>query len=420
VLLKLRKLANNSFIRGGFYFTTATIIVNFLNYLFNLLTAHFFGPVIYGEIIALIAYLSIFTSPLSILSTLIIQKVSSRGEESREFANSVEQLFWKKISYWRWIFLLILVIVPSLPKLTNLQPITAYFLIPIVFMAFFGTFYSALNQGMQLFFWFSLVSIIAVGMKLTGALLPFFKIGSLTLVLLFLFLSYLVIFLGNRYFFKKIENTNHPSSIINIEKRLIHIFKNSQFIITFFSVLAMILFNNLDVVFVKKQLSASVSGLYSSLSLCAKIIFFLVGPLISTAFIYFSGPAKPHKKKQVLFTSLFLILLISLGSFLIYTFFGEIFVRTLFGNKFLLILPYLGKAAVFGGFYTAIMLLNNYFLAQKSKIALIIAFALPVYLVLLFAFGRGLAQIMELNIIFSAAVTTIYFISFIIDFSSLS
>jgi O-antigen/teichoic acid export membrane protein len=409
----LKKFLHNSFIKGGFYVTTATMIVNCLNYLFNLLTAHSLGPIAYGEIIALISYLTILTGPFNIFSTLIIQNISAHGKEDKEFAGRLERIFWKKINYWRWLIFLLLAIIPFVPQLTNLQPLTAYFLLPIVIVSFLGTFYSALNQGLQLFLWFSLISIIATNIKLIGALFSFFHLGGLLIVLSFLFLSYLTAYIGNYLTFAEIKRRHLFNTTTKAEKRLIHIIKNPQFIITFFSLLAMILFNNIDVIFVKKHFSSTTAGLYSSWSLCAKIIYFLVSPLVSVSFVYFSGQSRPDKKKQLLYIVLSLILLISLICFFTYIFLGKIFINILFGTRFLAILPDLNLAAIFGGLYATIMLFNNYFLAQKSKSALLIACTLPSYLILLFIFAQQLQQIMYLNIFFSAAIIIIYLTLFL-------
>jgi O-antigen/teichoic acid export membrane protein len=134
---------------------------------------------------------------------------------------------------------------------------------------------------------------------------------------------------------------------------------------------------------VKKYFTPLETGLYSSWSLFAKILFYLVGPIIQVVFVFFAENRKQKLQEQVLLISLGILLFVGVAGYIGYAFFGRFFILILFGNKYLSLLPYLGLAALFGSLYSALNFLNSYFLAKKSRFALILFFSLPLYWLLL-------------------------------------
>ena len=164
---------------------------------------------------------------------------------------------------------------------------------------------------------------------------------------------------------------------------------------------------------VKKFFSPIDAGLYSAWSLFAKIIFFLIGPLISISFIFFSNKNNRHQQNKILIMSLIALFIVGFSCYIAYVFFPLIMVNIIFGNKFRDLAPLLGLASFFGIFYSFIYLFNNYFLARKSPFALILPFTIPVYLLSLFIFKNNLLNIISVDIYFSLFVGIIYSIAYL-------
>ena len=87
---------------------------------------------------------------------------------------------------------------------------------------------------------------------------------------------------------------------------------------------------------------------------------------------------------------------------------------SLFGNKFLGVVPYLGFAGIFGTFYAAISFLNTYFLAKKGLPSLILIILLPLYFLALFFLPKNLLNLIWTNIVFSGIVACTYLGAFLL------
>lgn len=403
---KLQLLFKNDFFKGGVFFTASSLFISFLNYLFNFISARILGPRGYSEITTLFSYLSITAIPTWVVSSFIIQKVASSGKRKFEYAFALEELFWRKIKRgWLAIFLLFLFI-PFISKFTNLSNLTSFVVIPLILLTFISSFYGATMLGLNLLVLYSLVSILGVVIKLLGPIFIILGFNGFSTIILFLLLSavlpLILIFISLNSLFKK--KVTLP--LIKIENKIRSLVYNPQFLLILASTLALILLNNFDIVFVKKFLSAEEAGIYGSWSLFAKIILYAVGPLISIGFIFFSS--QKGKNQNVFRISLIFLFIIGLFSYVIYTYFAAFVVNIFFGEKFMAVLPYLGNAAIFGSLYAMLSFINNYYLAKKSKISLVLPILIPIYFLLIFLVKKNISNIISLNIIFALVVLLIH------------
>ncbi len=412
----LRKFWGNTFIRGGAIFTIASFFTSFINYLFNLLSARALGPSGFGEITTLFSYATIFSVPTVVVSLVIIGKIGSRGKNASSYSLGILRWFLSRLKYWSWLGVLVIFIIPFVPKITNLSVITGYFLIPLVLFTFIGAFYAALLQGLQLFTWFSIISILAVSLKLFGAVLVTLGIDGLLTIVFFLFLSFFIpLILSHKLITKHLLKSAHSHSY-HIQKRVYQALWSKQLIITLFSILAITMFNNIDVIYAKKILSAHDAGIYSSWSLFAKIIIYFVGPLSSIAYIFFSDKDNEKHQERVLFISLALLVIIGFMSYIFYSVFSLFFIRFFFGPKYDSVAPFLTQASIFGSLYALVTFMNNYFISKNSMRALLLLFAMPVYIIALITISKSMSNIIMLNVIFAAIVTLAYFIACVTPF----
>ncbi len=158
--------------------------------------------------------------------------------------------------------------------------------------------------------------------------------------------------------------------------------------------------------------SAEDAGIYNSWTLFAKVILYVLGPILSISFIFFSS-----NKEEIYHQLFFIGITIFLGiagfiAMLAYGFYGRSIIDILFGEKFYPVIPFLEWASFFGTGYVMITFMNNYFLAKGSNKAYILALSLPIYVFVLFLFGKDLARVMLINIWFVFAVLTLYLLIF--------
>lgn len=407
----LRKYWRNEFIQGGFIFTLSSFIASVINYLFNLLAARGLGPSGFGEITALFSYMAIFSVPTTVMTLVVIQKVGSKGKNSERFALSLEDWFFRLVK--RWWFLLIPLFSTAffIPRITNLSPLSGYVFVPLLLLTFLGAFYGAIFQGLKFFYWFAIISNVAVLLKLLGSVFVILGVDGLGTIMTFLILSGVIGLLAYRVIMKKYIVVRRISRVKTIQKRLTDALFNKQVIITFLSIFALTSLNNIDIIFVKKFFSPTNTGIYSSWSLFAKIIFYLVGPAVTVSYIFFSHKKNEGSSKRVLYISIGTLVFIGLCSFISYRYFPSFLIRFLFGDRFLSVAPYLAQASIFGTLYTMIAFLNNYFLAKESIFSLLLPVAIPIYTVLLFLMPRTLSSVIALNIYFSLFLTSLYLIA---------
>lgn len=405
----LNKLWGNELFKGSVILTVASFIGNILNYFVNIATGRALGPSGYGEIAALFSYISVTSLPMTIITIILIQKIASSGNDQLSYTYSLEKYFWKKIRQWWFFSIPIVLSVPFIPRLTNLDTITSLFFVPIILLSFIGSFYGAALQGLSMFSTSSIFGILSTLLRLAGALMALFWLKSISLILIFFLLAMIIPLIVTIYILKKrIKEDN--AHYLPINKRLVSIFLDKQFIITSLSIFAVSLFGNIDIMFVKKFFSGTESGIYSSWSLFSKIIFYFVGPIMAVSLIYFSKENKKNTNQNTtLHITLLFLLLLSISNYIAYRYFAHLIINVFFGSKFLAVIPYLTYASIFGAVYAATLLMNNYFLAKKSYGVLILPISICFYILSLFFIERSLIAVIMLNTYFAIIVAVFYF-----------
>jgi O-antigen/teichoic acid export membrane protein len=351
--------------------------------------------------------------PISVLSTIIVQKIGSSREEKLIYTRSIEAYINNKIKRYLPLLFLSLILIPFIPRITNLSFFTSLFIIPLIILTILTSIYNSMFQGLKLFWLIAWISLMSAFMKMIGGIATALHLGKLEVVLIFLFFSSIVSYFASVYFFKsetkKIVNTTFP------KKRILHYLFSSQFLVTGLSVGAMMALNNIDIIYVKKFFNAPEAGLYSSWSLFAKAIFYVLGPLLGVSFIFFAHNKNETDQYRSFILSLLGLIILGILSFLCYSFFSNTIITLLFGKKFIPITPYLGLASIFGSLYAIITFVTNYFVAKSSKWSLVLAGSLPIYILGLFLIPKSIVTLFYLNIIYSTSVVIICLIAFFLE-----
>jgi O-antigen/teichoic acid export membrane protein len=407
---KFKLFTKTDFFKGSAILTVSAFLVNIFNYFFSFVIGRTLGPSGFGEFTAIFSYAYIFSVPMSVISTVIIQKIGS-AEHKIEKAMALENLFWEKMARFRYIFILLIFAPFIFSRISNLSIASSIFFFLLMMASFIGSFYNSILRGLKMFLYAGIMSTMTASIKFSSALItfvPFFK-NIYTILSLILAASILECILIYKYFAKK--KVNHNS--VRIEKRIVQLIFNHQMIIATISLMGIALLNNADVIFVKKFFSASNAGLYSAWSLFAKIILYGLGPLLTVSFISFTEKSDHKKTKYLIFLWFLFFMFIGASSYFFYSSLSSTLVAILFGSGYLKIAANLGLAGIFGTFYTLIVFMNGYFLAKKSKYSLIVALFIPFYLLSLYFTKSTISNVMNINIIFSGLISLCYLLAFL-------
>lgn len=406
-------LSDNPYIKGGLLVTISAYLANFINYLFHFLLGRFTGPVGYGEITTLYSYISLTTVPVTIFSTYLIQKISSYKANKLGYAYNLEKFFITKIKRWSILIIIFLLISPFLSTITNLSYGVSITLIPFIVFIFISFFYQSAFQGLKLFGIFAFFSLLTPIIKLISILPTISGNVSINMVAqLQLILQYLSLVFFIYLFRHKVKSYPNLRSK-PIKSRIIAITKKPDFILTLFSVFGITALYSIDLILVKKFFSSENSGLFNSWNLFGKIILYLVGPIVTVSFVYFSDNISRAKKNRFLYRALSIFTAIFIIGYIGYSIFGYQIIYLFFGSKFISISKYLNLACIYGAALSIIVFINNYFLAQKNKFSLILIFLLPIYLVSFFLIDKNIVSMMYLDIYFCLFVAFIYFVAFL-------
>ena len=165
-----------------------------------------------------------------------------------------------------------------------------------------------------------------------------------------------------------------------------------------------ILFNS-DVILVKHFFSQEVSGIYSSLAIIGRILFFGSSSISLVLFpIASEGHAKGEDTRHMFFQSLTLTSLLLIVGFLVFSLVPDFVIRILFGSSYLPASSYLAKFSIFMLFYTLVFLLTQYFLSTyKTRVGIFLALG-AVFQVWLIWFRHGSLEVVVDNLIYVNAV----------------
>lgn len=404
---KILYLFNNKFLRGGALLTITNFLVGFLNYLFNSLAGKALGPAKYSEITALFSYLLILSVPMTTISTEIIRRLGQIGETRQTVITSWEVWIWSVIRRWSFLLVPYFLLIFIVPRLTNLSADSSVTLQLVLILSILSVFYVASLLGLHLIWAYSLVVVISTLVKLVGPVLVLFQIGDLRSVLVFVSLSSLFMLILAKVFLQRtVGKVLSYRPLIN--KRLSQLIFSKSIIYIFVTTISINLLYNLDVIFVKKFFPAQEAGLYGAWNLYAKIIYYVLSPILTVSFIFFSAKEQKKRHTKAFFLSIILLIFVGIGSFLFYRIFADFTILFIFSRDYLALKPLLPYAAVFGITYCLISFVSGFFLAKNSYKAVTIFPFILIYAASLALFAKGLLQVVYINIIFSTLIFSSY------------
>jgi O-antigen/teichoic acid export membrane protein len=385
---------NRELIRGSAVLTAGGFIANLGNYVFNLLVGRFLGPADYGVLASVIALLYIVSVPSTALN-LVVARFTSRFKAQEEFDRlSYFLIGLNKIFLGLSVLLLLLFALVSTP-LSNFLKIESG--VPVIFLGALlgGSLLSAVNnstlQGLLKFSFLSFSGILAVVVKLAvgiGLVLAGFAVnGALSGFLAGFLIPYFISFFPLKFLLKERREA------VRIEWG--EVLEYSAPVLA--STLGLTLLYTGDVVLVKHFFSPGEAGLYSALSLIARVILFVTTPI---GMVMFPLISERYTKKapfwDLFSTALVLVFLVVISATAFYYTFPEFTVRLFFGEQYLAASRYLGRFAVFLSLYSLCNLFASFYLSiHKIRIASLPLLFGPLLVVLLWFYHGSFLQVLN-------------------------
>jgi O-antigen/teichoic acid export membrane protein len=192
--------------------------------------------------------------------------------------------------------------------------------------------------------------------------------------------------------FLKLKSIALPTA----EKKMVKNF----FIITAFYELTQIVINNSDILLVKHYFDANEAGLYASLALIGRVVYF-----IAWMFVMLLLPSVIQLKKEgkstlpVLVKYLGYIAAIAITIVVGCYLFPETIINMLFGNEYLIIAPLLWKYALATGIFAISNIFAYYYLSLDKYIPVVLSGLFGMLqIVLILFFHESLAQVVYVQI----------------------
>ena len=376
-------------------FMISAMLVNGGNYLYNLLLGRFLGPEKFADAAILITLLLVLS-----FAAMTFQLVTAKF--SVVFENSVLLSFiasiYKSASIVGIILGITIVLLSNELQLLFKTTSSSMFVVFGIGIPFY--FLMSVNrgifQGEKKLISLSTTYQLEMMSRLTISfgLLCLFEVDSSLLISIGILCSFIVGLLP--FEFKKITLFN----TIKLKKSETKMVRNF-FIITGFYELTLIIINNSDILLVKHYFESYEAGLYASLALIGRVVYF-----ISWMFVMLLLPTVVQLKKQgistrpILFKYVIYIVIIAacivLGCYL----FPNLIINILFGSEYIEIASLLWKYAFATGIFAVSNIFAYYYLSLDNYVPVILSGVFGIsQIALIIQFHASLEQVVHVQIL---------------------
>ncbi len=376
-------------------------------YLYHLIVGRILGPVAYGELAALLALFFILNVPSSVLQTISVKFFSSL--RARNEHGQIRTLFVKTTFVTlalEGIFLVLLMpffrIISEFLQIKDSSYLFYLYLTVSVYMV------SIVPMSvLQAYQKFPEVAVFTnIGMFIRLVLSVFAAQFGVGLTLIANLISNCLSYIG--YFFPLKFIFRYTASPLLLSKKAVAKYSIPAFVAT----LCITLLYSIDVVLVKHFFDPHQAGIYSSLSVLGKVIFFASN---AVGFVVFPMIAERRELKKKI-DGLVIVALSFVGGVsgvltILYFIFPSFVVRILFGNAFDEAIPFLGFFGIFLSFFSLSSILSNIYLAiGNTKFSFFMLLASVTQILGIFIFHETLLQVIMIN----SVITGVLFVSLLL------
>ncbi|WP_024739875.1 oligosaccharide flippase family protein [Tenacibaculum maritimum] len=376
-------------------FMISVLLVSGGNYLYNLLLGRFLGPEKFADAAVLITFLLVL-SFLAMTFQLVTAKflVAFDGDTLEPF---IAKTFKYALATGIGLGALIIIFSSELQTFFKISSVNTFIVfglgVPIYFMMSVNR---GLLQGKKEFTSLSVTyqAEMLSRLVLTMGLLMLLEIDTSLIVSIGIFCSFLLGLVPFKY--KRISFVT--SKVLGIiENKMVRNF----FIVTAFYELTQILINNSDILLVKHYFDGYNAGLYASLALIGRVVYFIAWMfvmLLLPTVVQLKKEGKPTLSvllKYVIAISLITILII-LGCLL----FPNQIIYLLFGGDYLEVVPLLWKYALATGVFAISNIFAYYYLSIDEYTPVILSGLFGMLqIVLVIFFHKSLEEVVHMQII---------------------
>ncbi|AEC52037.1 capsular polysaccharide biosynthesis protein [Pyrococcus sp. NA2] len=389
----------SEFLRDTFVMTIMVTLSNFFNYIYQLFMGRLLTPEEYGELFSLFSLFYIFSVFFITIDTSVT-KFTSICKTRREYGK-IKTLLLKLskdlVIAGGIIFFAIVLLSSYISSFLNIEdPLPMVVLFASIPFALVLPVYQGVLRGLQrfkalgisMFSW----SVFRLLLGLTLVLLGFGIIGAVSGTFLAYLMSFLITLIFLMDVLKIKENTE-------ISLRSIVSYGG----ISFLAIFAYTTMWNIDVILAKHYLSPLEAGEYSAVSVLGKITLFAPW---AVSLVIFPKVAEMYEKGErstkILVEGLVITSLISGGVVLTYALFPEFVIRTVYGERYLTISPYIWRYGLAMTLFSLANVLINYLLSiNETNISLSLLSLLTIEVVLLSVGGGNIQSIINMLTIVS-------------------
>ncbi|MFQ3238542.1 MAG: O-antigen/teichoic acid export membrane protein [Olleya marilimosa] len=392
-------------------FMLSVLAVNGGNYLYNLILGRVLGPAQFADAAVLITFLLVL-SFVAMTFQLVTAKFSVVFENDT-FKNFISKIYKNATIVGLGLGALIIVFANQLQALFNTSS---------------SSMFTIFGIGVPLYFLMSVNRGVFQGKKEFKSLSITYQAEMLsrliiTLALIFLFdiQSSVVIAVGILISFGfglvpfKFKNLNFKKTIAIEASQAKQV--KSFFVITAFYELTQIIINNSDILLVKHYFDAYDAGLYASLALIGRIVYF-----VAWMFVMLLLPTVVQLKKEgqatapILFKYVGYIAAIATAIVIGCALFPETAITILFGDSYLTMAPLLWKYALATGLFAISNIFAYYYLSLDRYIPVVISGVFGMLQMgLVIFFHDSLEQVVHMQIIAMVLLLVIQVIFFVLE-----
>lgn len=392
-------------------FMLSVLAVNGGNYLYNLILGRVLGPAQFADAAVLITFLLVL-SFVAMTFQLVTAKFSVVFENDT-FKNFISKIYKNATIVGLGLGALIIVFANQLQAVFNTSS---------------SSMFTIFGIGVPLYFLMSVNRGVFQGKKEFKSLSITYQAEMLsrliiTLALIFLFdiQSSVVIAVGILFSFGfglvpfKFKNFNFKKTIAIEASQSKQV--KSFFIITAFYELTQIIINNSDILLVKHYFDAYDAGLYASLALIGRIVYF-----VAWMFVMLLLPTVVQLKKEgqatapILFKYVGYIAAIATAIVIGCALFPETAITMLFGDSYITMAPLLWKYALATGLFAISNIFAYYYLSLDRYIPVVISGVFGMLQMgLVIFFHDSLEQVVHMQIIAMVLLLVIQVIFFVFE-----
>ncbi|PIS23115.1 hypothetical protein COT49_01790 [candidate division WWE3 bacterium CG08_land_8_20_14_0_20_40_13] len=421
-MLVLKTLPRNPLLVGSTLFFAANAASSFFSYFFQLLASRLLPLSEYGELVALFSAIGIITIPFIVINPAVVKKVSEY--KANKDYKTLTKLFFELAALNLLFFAVLFVFFAVFSKqtamwlnITDKNTILACSAIAGVSLIAGLPFYFL--QGLLRFKGAGFVGITSSIFKLIFGIGGIIILRGVLGAFYGLILGSILLFIVSFLVLKKNLYFNGIAELDFSRVRSILPYAFSSILV----IVPITVIFNMDTVFAKHYLLPEIAGVYSSVAVIGKIIFFGVSGFGAIVFPVISEKVvKGESLNKVISGSLKLYLVLLLSAVLIYRIFPEVLVNLLFGQRYAGAIPYLGVYSIYISFYSLISLFATMYLAvSKFSYGRVLIGGLIAYILCVTLFEKTILGIIYAGILsmgLTVIATVIYHYVFIRNSSS--